>query len=26
MFAPPVDVPEDAPLVDRLVAATGRQP
>jgi uncharacterized protein (TIGR03086 family) len=26
LFAPPVEVAEDAPLIDRLVAATGRQP
>jgi hypothetical protein len=26
MFKPPVDVSEDAPIVDKLVAAAGRQP
>jgi uncharacterized protein (TIGR03086 family) len=26
LFAPPVEVAEDAPLIDRLVAATGRRP
>lgn len=26
MFAAPVSVPDDAPLIDRLVAATGRDP
>jgi hypothetical protein len=26
MFKPPVDVPDDAPIVDKLVAAAGRQP
>lgn len=26
MFAPPVTVPDDAPALDRLVAATGRNP
>lgn len=26
MFAPPVQVPDDAPLVDKLVALTGRNP
>jgi uncharacterized protein (TIGR03086 family) len=26
MFKPPVDVPDDAPAIDKLVAATGRQP
>lgn len=26
MFAPPVDCPDDAPTIDKLVAATGRRP
>jgi len=26
MFAPPVDCPDDAPTIDKLVAATGRKP
>jgi uncharacterized protein (TIGR03086 family) len=26
MFKPPVDVPDDAPLIDRLVGLSGRQP
>lgn len=26
MFKPPVDVPDDAPTIDKLVAATGRDP
>ena len=26
MFAPPVSIPDDAPLVDRLIALTGRDP
>ena len=26
LFAPPVDVPDSAPALDRLLAATGRDP
>jgi hypothetical protein len=26
MFAPPVDCADDAPTIDKLVAATGRRP
>ncbi|MEV5569564.1 hypothetical protein AB0L06_05915 [Spirillospora sp. NPDC052269] len=26
LWRPPVDVPEDAPLIDRIVGVTGRNP